>query len=63
VVIVHPCLDGVLVGAEQLPGDTMAVRAGRADRLADSADQLVGELVFTAAAIEAEGDRCIVSLR
>jgi hypothetical protein len=33
-------------------------RAGP-DRLADSADQLVGELVFIAAAIEAEGDRCL----
>ena len=35
----------------------MAVRAGRADRLADPADQLVGELVLTAAAIEPESCR------
>jgi hypothetical protein len=44
VVVVDPALDVGLVGAEQLPGRTVAVRPGRADGLADPADQLVGEL-------------------
>ena len=54
VAIVHPGLDVRLVGAEELPGRTVTVRAGRTDGLTDPADQLVGELVLTAAAIETE---------
>jgi hypothetical protein len=37
----------------------VTVRTGRADQLADSADQLVAELVLTTVTVEPEADSCL----
>lgn len=51
-ILVEEGPDGLLLAEEQPPGLAVAVRSGRAHRLADPADQLLGELGLVAVAHE-----------
>ena len=55
-VVSHPPRDLLLLSEQRAPCPAVAVGADRSDRLDQPADQLVGELLLAASAVEAEFD-------